>query len=118
MESLDATVAIAVVGVLGTCVGGLIWVIKKMFNQIIPAIDSLTKATQGNTRATKSADTYLRERNGRDASMHKELIQAVQAIPEQIIETANITAKALADTPITQKVDKQEVKTQVVKEVK
>lgn len=118
MESVDAAIAIAVIGVLGTCVGGLIWVIKEMFNEIIPTINGLTKATQGNTRATKAADDYLRARNGRDNAMHKELILAVQAIPEQIIETANITAKALSEAPVNQQVDKQTVKTQVIKEVK
>lgn len=109
---------IAIIGVLGTCVGGLIWVIKKMFNDIVPAINSLTKATTANTKATKSADAYLKARNGRDSTMHKELIESIKEIPLQIIKTANITAKTLVRTPITQKVDTQQVETQVVKEVK
>lgn len=117
MES-SSTITIAVVGVLATCVGGLLWVIKFMFTKMVPSIDGLTKATDNNTKATASADRYLKDRNGRDAIMHKELIKAVGEIPKQIIATAEITSKTLKKAPLKQTVKKQEVEVQTVREVK
>lgn len=88
-------VTLAVIGILATCVGGLLWIIKFMFTKLLPAIDGLTKATVSNTRAASASTRYLKKRNGRDGEMHKELIKAVGAIPEQIVATANVTAKQL-----------------------
>lgn len=112
---VDPYINTGVIGVLFVTVGALIWVIKFLFTQILPALNALTKAIASNTKVTKSSDKYLRERNGRDSKMHVELIKAVHEIPQQIVDTADITAKALREAPLTQKVDKQEVKTQVVK---
>lgn len=116
---------IAIIGILGTTVGALIWIIKHMFDKILPALESLSKSTDKNTEAahantvaTKTADKYLRDRNGRDNTMHTELIKAVGRISEKIVETAEVTAKALQETPITQHVETQEVKHQVVTEKK
>lgn len=121
----NATTTIAIVGVLATCVGGLLWIIKFLFNQLLPRLDvgnvileKLTVATQENTTATKNADKYLQERNGRDNEMHAEMIKAINAIPEQIIKTATVTAKVLAATPVEQHIGTQKVETQVVREKK
>jgi predicted PurR-regulated permease PerM len=102
-NSAYTVLAVAVVGVLASCVGGLIWVIKTMFNQIIPLIENGNKtlikvdaSQKANIRATKANTIYLRERNGRDAEFQKENIEAIRAVPQQIIESAKITAKILA----------------------
>lgn len=117
----DSAVTIAVVGVLATCVGGLLWIIKFLFNKLLPRIEEgnlalgkLSKSTDANTKATKSADKYLQERNGRDAEIHEELVTAINAIPAQIIKTAHITAKTLADTPHDQHIKTQTVDKQTV----
>lgn len=115
---MNEAVLLSALGIVGACFAGLIWVIKFQFEKIIPALDGLKNATDNNTEATKSADTYLRERNGRDAKMHVELIASIKEIPKQIIDTADKTAHALMDTPISQHVEKQEVKHQVVVEKK
>lgn len=131
----ESAVLIAALGVVSACVGGLIWIIKFLFEKLLPRIDEgnvalshLAKATDQNTRATKAADAYLRDRNGRDAEhakvslentnrTHKELIAAIAEIPAQIIATADVTAKALHNLPA-QQVKKQEVQTQIVVEKK
>src|ERR1039458_6738853 len=102
-NSAYTVLAVAVVGVLASCVGGLIWVIKTMFNQIIPLIENGNKtlikvdaSQKANIRATKANTIYLHERNGRDAEFQKENIEAIRAVPQQIIESAKITAKILA----------------------
>ncbi len=111
----DNTIILAALGIVASCVAGLIWVIKYMFSRIVPALEGLTNSTVANTVATKRADDYLRDRNGRDNTMHKELIKAVGDISQQIIDTADVTAKTLVDHPIAQKVETQVVQTQVVK---
>lgn len=122
MQSADnGTVTIAVVGVLATCVGGLLWVIKFMFTKLLPIIeknanatDRLVAVTKQNTKQIKHADDYQRHRNGRDTEMHKELIHAIAEIPKQIVATGAIsdattrkTAKNTnATTEAVEKVDK------------
>lgn len=66
-----------------------------MFNDILPALNHLTKATVQNTEATKSADTYLKQRNGRDIEKHAELLLATQAIPTTLQQIADEQAKAI-----------------------
>jgi len=95
-------VSVAVVGVLATCVGGLLWIIKFMFGKLVPTMEQQTKvtnkliaATANNTRATKSADEYLRERNGRDKESHAETLKAIQAIPTTMQQIADNQATAI-----------------------
>lgn len=59
------------------------------------ALDKLTKATIQNTAATKSADTYLRQRNGRDIEKHQELLVATKAIPDTLKQIADDQATAI-----------------------
>ena len=115
----DSTVTLAVVAILATCVGGLIWVIKTMFERIIPlvengnkAIERLVEMTKINTAATNSADKYLRERNGRDSEKHEELIQVTKQIPDKMQEIADKQATALITN--FQKIKEQHVETQTV----
>ena len=124
-NSVDPYVVAAIVAVLATCVGGLIWVIKHLFNNIVPALGGLRKATDSNTKATKMADSYLRHRNGRDAELaaqlatttqefHVELMKSIAEIPKQIIKSGEVTAKTLRETPVNQAIERQEVATQVI----
>lgn len=92
---LDNAVTLAVVGVLATCVGGLLWIIKFMFNKMVPMMEENIKATIANTEATRSADKYLKERNGRDIEKHEELIKATEAIPVKMQYIADTQAKAI-----------------------
>lgn len=108
---MNETGLIAALGIVSACVAGLIWVIKKMFNDIIPAIDGLKKATDQNTKATKSADTYLRDRNGRDTEHHKATLVAIEAIPVTLKKIANDQEKAIIKAV---KVDRQSVTEQRV----
>lgn len=91
----NSTVLLAALGIVSACVAGLLWVIKFMFKELLPTIQGLEHATKANTSATKSADKYLKERNGRDTKIHTELVTAIKEIPAQIVETASITAKEL-----------------------
>lgn len=135
MQASDTAVTIAVVGILGTTVGALIWIIKYLFNKIVPLMENANTNIQTNNRLTKSlerttkrADEYLRQRNGHDAEVaqqlilttkqaHLEVIRAIAEIPAQIKKSADTTAQALHDAPI-QNVEKQTVQTQVIKEKK
>src|ERR1039458_7864511 len=136
MNNYDPYLIGGVVAILGTTVAALIWVIKFMFSKILPLLEHANSNIQTNNRLTKSmekttkaADEYLRARNGRDADVakvlldttkksHDALIKAINAIPTQIVKSANITAKVLSQTPIDQHIEHQEVKQQVVKEIK
>lgn len=122
-DSAYTVLAIAVVGVLATCVGALVWVIKFLFQKLLPAFEQQTKvtrrlvtATAANTKATRAADTYLRDRNGRDNEFQKHNLEAIDAIPAKMQAIADRQAKALTHTQNIhdqyiqrQKVDKQHV---------
>lgn len=108
---------LAALGIVSACVAGLIWVIKRMFNDILPALDGLKAATQSNTSATKSADEYLRERNGRDNEHHAATLKAINAVPTTLQKIADDQAKAIikAVTVEKQSVNEQTVAHQHVK---
>lgn len=87
----DAPVILAILGVLGTCVGGLIWVIKRLFERVVPAMDNisialekLSTSTESNTRAIKAADTYLQKRNGATDKHHANVTKAVKAVSDTV----------------------------------
>lgn len=99
-----------------------------IFREIVDKIDSehhnalkkLSKSIDLNTKATKSADEYLRERNGRDNEMHSLNIKAMQnlnknfAIMSEDMKGAN---KRLVDyiDQINARVGKQTIDQQTVK---
>lgn len=96
-------IGIAALGIAATCVGGLIWIIKKMFSRVLPAIDKihtsldrLAKATDKNTQATKSADQYLRERNGRDSAFWQEVRDSLHVIIGKKSAALSIGKKTIA----------------------
>jgi hypothetical protein len=109
---MSEAVLLAALGIVSTCVVGLIWVIKRMFNDIVPALKGLQKATEQNTAATKSADTYLQERNGRDNEHHAAVLKSINAIPETMETIANAQSEAIINAV---NIQKQDVKDQVVR---
>lgn len=102
----NSAVTLAVVGVLATCVGGLLFVIKFMFNRLLPMIEKSNALTETNTRVTKDADQYLRERNGRDAEIHGRLIKELKDLPNKITQDIK-----------EQKIEHQSIDQQVVKAI-
>jgi len=86
---------IAIIGILGSTVAALIWIIKYLFDSFKPVMDELVKVTQANTAATTSADTYLKQRNGRDIEFHTEIMAKLQDIPSQAAKAAEVVAEEL-----------------------
>lgn len=80
----ESTVLLAALAIVASCVGVLVWVIKHMFTKILPLLEKINKNTELNTQATKRADEYLRERNGRDAEFWKEVKAALQTITKHL----------------------------------
>ncbi len=81
---MSEQVILAIVAILATTVGALIWVIKYMFDKILPLLEKMDKSIEKNTRATESNDKYLRERNGRDSKMWVEVSAGLKALTESI----------------------------------
>ena len=79
----------------------------KNYKKLITAIDR-------NTKATTNADKYLRDRNGRDAELHRENIKAIKQIVPAMQEMANSSVKTVVDN--IQHINKQQVDKQVVKQ--
>lgn len=79
--------------------------------RFIAAIGNVAKESKATRTVAKSADQYLRDRNGRDAKSHKELMVAVEAIPTAMQKIADTQASAIITAV---KVDKQSVKQQTV----
>lgn len=88
------------------------------YAKVARALENNVKALENNEKAVASADKYLRERNGRDAQSHKELMVAVQAIPTTMQSIADNQADAIvtAVTVKEQNVGKQTVEHQLVKD--
>lgn len=98
----NTSVTLAVIAILGSTVGALVYVIKFMFNKVIPMLEQQIKvtgklltATSNNTSATKSADEYLRQRNGRDAEKHQELLEVTKEIPLTLQRIADTQAESI-----------------------
>jgi len=119
---------LAIIGILGATTGALVWIIKYLFTSFKPVMDNLVRATEENTKATQSADEYLRERNGRDIEFHKEIMVSLKEIPaqakkqaEQVVEelhrVGDLTAERLvqsAEQTKHQTVTEQTVEHQIV----
>lgn len=68
----DNTVAIAALGVLGTCVGLMAWVVKKVLGDVAPALqkhsesaEGLKEAVQKNTDSNDQMLTFMKKLNGK-----------------------------------------------------
>lgn len=64
------------------------------YGEVAKALNQLTKATNNNTTATKAADSYLKQRNGRDNERHAEdikiqktMVEEMKKIPDTIYST-------------------------------
>jgi len=86
---------LAALGIVATISGALVWIIKYLFNTFKPVMDELVKSTQANTEATISADTYLKQRNGRDIEFHTEIMNKLQDIPNKAARAAEVVAEEL-----------------------
>lgn len=86
--------------------------------ELAAALKKLSSNTAKNTEATISADTYLKQRNGRDIEKHEELLKATQAIPETMQAIADLQAEKLLDAVKihNQYVEHQHVDKETVKE--
>lgn len=80
---------IAIIGILATAVGALIWVIKYMFDKILPILESLKDSVNKNTEQTKSNEEYLRLRNGSDGRRWEENTAALNSLTSIIKRTAS-----------------------------
>lgn len=97
MASDNNAITLAVVAILATTVGGLLWIIKFLFNKLIPIIENVTEVTTANTNVTKAADKYLRNRNSVDIKQHAELVKSMEQIPKTMQAIADAQAKAIQD---------------------
>jgi len=109
---MNEAVLLSALAIVATCVAGLIWVIKYLFSQIVPAMKGLEEATAQNTAATKSADIYLRERNGRDNEHHSAVLESINEIPKTMKKIADDQSSAIIKAV---SVNKQSVAEQTVK---
>lgn len=95
---------LAALGVVSACVAGLLWIIKFMFNRLVPLLENSNKLmaesnnlTKANTKITHNADQYLRQRNGRDIEFHAKQLESINAIPIKMQEIADAQAKTLIE---------------------
>lgn len=93
-----------------------------MFEKLLPALENNNIMTAANTKATASADTYLRERNGRDNEHHAAVLKSLDAIPTTMQTIADAQSQAILSAVkgdqhiVKQIVDKQEVGKSTVKD--
>ena len=143
MNQNGDAVALAALALAGTSVTAIIWMSRWAVKQLahdlkahtVAAIKQtksntdLQKAVNHNSQMVLNADTYLRERNGRDSEVHAQLMGQLSEIPKifystELQRTKEFKAimKALPKTTTTvnvkeQKVQHQEVKKQEIKGV-
>jgi hypothetical protein len=88
----------------------------RTYNRVAKALDRLTVATNKNIQATVSADTYLKQRNGRDIESHQETLKSIQEIPTTLRKIAEEQSKSLlkAVEVKEQHVEHQHVETETV----
>lgn len=86
----DTAAIIGLISIIATSVGFLIWIAKYLMIQMRKTLDANTKALALNTKATQSADKYLRERNGRDNEFHKEVLKGLKDIQNQHVQTQKV----------------------------
>lgn len=93
------TVAIAALGVLGTCVGLMAWVVKKVLGDVAPALNkhadtatNLSDAVKKNTESNEELLVFMRRLNGR---LENAVIQKVQdqQVAHQTVESLTVSVK-------------------------
>jgi hypothetical protein len=93
---MSEQVILAIVAILASTVGALIYVIKYMFDKILPILESLKASVDLNTEQTmisvkriESNEIYLRKRNGSDSVRWKENTDAINSLTSIIKKTAS-----------------------------
>lgn len=71
---------LSIIGLLATTVGALIWVIKYMFDKLLPVIESLKESVDNNAQQTKENREYLEKRNGKDSRIWQETFEAIKEL--------------------------------------
>ncbi len=129
------TVALAAIGVLGTAVVALAAVANYALKRLGGDLREHTKAAIQQTASNEkvgefisSSEQYLRDRNGRDAEIHKEMMVQIQAttdavkeVPKMLDKVAKTSVKTIirsfGDIP-EQHVEHQHVEIAELKKVK
>lgn len=81
-------VILAIVAILASTVGALIYVIKYMFDKILPILEGLKSSVDTNTRQTKANEEYLKKRNGSDGRRWEENTIAINTLTDSIKKLA------------------------------
>lgn len=106
---MDANaVALASLGILGTVVAALVWIIKFLFEKILPILEELRIAIDKNTKQTTANTTYLRARNSRDSDFWQEVRDGLKSIhqslpgPKQrtVATSASRSKRVIAETEV------------------
>jgi hypothetical protein len=79
---------LAIIGILASTVGALIWVIKYMFDKILPILEGLKTSVELNTIQTKENEEYLKKRNGSDSIRWDENTKAMQNLTDMMRKIA------------------------------
>lgn len=87
-------VSLAALGVLGTCVGLMAWVVKKVLGDVAPALnhhartaENLGKAVDKNTESNQELLTFMKKLNGKLENA------IIQKVTEQTVEHQTINVK-------------------------
>jgi len=121
---MESTVHLAALAIVSACVTGMIWIVKFMFEKLLVRMDrgnelmdnnnklliELQLSTQKNTKATESADQYLRDRNGRDAKIHEKQMETAHTLHKELINAINTTSNTITKTE--QNIETQNVQNQ------
>lgn len=62
---MENTVAIAAIGLAGTTVAGLIWVVKYLAKTLSSALQESARAAEKQTEASQEVLTFMRNLNGK-----------------------------------------------------
>lgn len=107
--------ALALAGTTITILGGgIVWVARYSIRNYRESQQEASRDLKEHTKAAVELKTYLKDRNGRDAEIHKELMKEMKEIPIAVRELADRNLKAHQNIRTPVKV--QTVETQVVKE--
>lgn len=90
------SVAIAALGVLGSCVALMAWVVKKVLGDVEPALrkhaetaDNLGHAVDRNTESSKELLAFMRNLNGKLAHITSQKIEE-RHVTKQIVDNQDV----------------------------
>lgn len=115
MDGSSSTVLLAALGIVSTCVLGLIWVIKYLFQKILPVLEGMGENLDANTRQTATTeaailkvDTHIAGLNSSHKKMTDRAINSmakvetsIEAVPDKLQQIADDSSarglKAIAE---------------------